>query len=88
MTEIFHTMMNFMNKGGLFMWPLLACSIVSLTTIILRIFALREKNVLPITVEGTVRTTCMFGELNVQLSLAPPPGAGQVGEDCCGLGRE
>lgn len=43
---------GFFSKGGLFMWPLLACSIVSVTTIILRVFALREKNVLPITVES------------------------------------
>ncbi len=34
------------------MWPLLACSIVSLTTIILRTLALREKNVLPLTIES------------------------------------
>lgn len=32
------------------MWPLLACSIVSLTTIILRTLALREKHVIPLTV--------------------------------------
>ena len=34
------------------MWPLLACSIVSLTTIILRTLALREKNVLPLNIES------------------------------------
>jgi biopolymer transport protein ExbB len=43
---------GFFTSGGLFMWPLLICSIVSLTTIILRVFALREKNVLPVTVES------------------------------------
>jgi biopolymer transport protein ExbB len=43
---------GFFTKGGLFMWPLLACSIVSLTTIILRTFALREKNVLPEVIES------------------------------------
>ena len=32
------------------MWPLLACSIVSLTTIILRVLALREKHVIPLTI--------------------------------------
>ncbi len=34
------------------MWPLLACSIVSLTVIILRTLALLEKNVLPLTIES------------------------------------
>jgi len=34
------------------MWPLLACSIVSLTVIILRTLALREKNVLPLIIES------------------------------------
>ena len=50
--EALQSFTGFFTKGGLFMWPLLACSIVSLTTIILRIFALREKNVLPITIES------------------------------------
>lgn len=43
---------GFFGKGGLFMWPLLACSVVALTTIILRTFALREKNVLPLVIES------------------------------------
>jgi biopolymer transport protein ExbB len=34
------------------MWPLLVCSVVSLTTIILRTLALRERNVLPLGVES------------------------------------
>ena len=34
------------------MWPLLVCSIVAVTTIILRTIALREKNVLPLVVES------------------------------------
>jgi biopolymer transport protein ExbB len=52
MTEVFQTITGFFAKGGVFMWPLLACSIVSLTTIILRTLALREKNVLPLTIES------------------------------------
>lgn len=52
MPEALESVTGFFAKGGLFMWPLLACSVVALTTIILRIFALREKNVLPITVES------------------------------------
>src|SRR6202171_1458639 len=52
MPEALQSVTGFFSKGGLFMWPLLACSIVAVTTIILRTFALREKNVLPITVES------------------------------------
>jgi len=52
MLEPFHSIIGFFAKGGVFMWPLLACSIVSLTTIILRTLALREKNVLPLTIES------------------------------------
>lgn len=52
MSEPFHSIIGFFAKGGVFMWPLLACSIVSLTTIILRTLALREKNVLPLTIES------------------------------------
>src|SRR6266699_3105297 len=48
------TIMSFFVKGGLFMWPLLVCSIVSVTTIILRGIALREKNVMPLVVESEI----------------------------------
>src|SRR5207253_9193035 len=48
------TIMSFFVKGGLFMWPLLACSIVSVTTIILRGIALREKNVMPLAIESEI----------------------------------
>src|ERR1700720_2225787 len=54
MLEPFHSIIGFFAKGGVFMWPLLACSIVSLTTIILRTLALREKNVLPLTIESEI----------------------------------
>src|SRR5437764_15424000 len=52
MFEVFQTVGGFFAKGGIFMWPLLACSIVSVMVIILRTLALREKNVLPLTIEG------------------------------------
>ncbi len=52
MPEALQSVTGFFTKGGLFMWPLLACSIVAVTTIILRIFALREKHVLPVTIES------------------------------------
>jgi biopolymer transport protein ExbB len=50
--EALQSFTSFFTKGGLFMWPLLLCSIVSLTTIILRTFALREKHVLPLVIES------------------------------------
>jgi biopolymer transport protein ExbB len=48
------TIMSFFIKGGLFMWPLLACSIVAVTTIILRGIALREKNVMPLVIQSEI----------------------------------
>ena len=54
MSAAFQSITGFFAKGGVFMWPLLACSIVSLTTIILRTLALREKNVLPLTLENEI----------------------------------
>jgi biopolymer transport protein ExbD len=36
------------------MWTLLACSVVAVTTIILHTLALREKNVLPLTIESEI----------------------------------
>src|SRR5438874_5691604 len=48
------TIMSFFVKGGLFMWPLLACSIISVTTMILRGVALREKDVMPLVIQGEI----------------------------------
>src|SRR5213595_2092217 len=48
------TIMSFFVKGGLFMWPLLACSIISVTTMILRGVALREKNVMPLVIQDEI----------------------------------
>src|SRR5260370_228995 len=48
------TIMSFLGKGGLFMWPLLGCSIVSVTTMILRGIALREKNVMPLVIQSEI----------------------------------
>src|SRR6202011_1191339 len=52
MPESLQTVTSFFVKGGIFMWPLLVCSIVAVTTIILRTLALREKNVIPLVVES------------------------------------
>jgi biopolymer transport protein ExbB len=54
MTETVQTMVSFFTKGGLFMWPLLACSIVTVTTIVLSILTLREKKVLPLVIESEI----------------------------------
>lgn len=48
------TITSFFVKGGLFMWPLLICSIVSVTTMILRGIALRENNVMPYVIQSEI----------------------------------
>ena len=45
---------RFFSSGGFFMWPLLVCSILAVTTIILRGLALRRKNVLPLVIESEI----------------------------------
>src|SRR5437016_8080422 len=52
--ETVQTIMSFFVRGGLFMWPLLICSIVSVTTMILRGIALREKNVMPLVIQDEI----------------------------------
>ena len=54
MTDTLHTMVSFFTKGGLFMWPLLLCSIVTVATIVLSSLTLREKKVLPLVVESEI----------------------------------
>jgi biopolymer transport protein ExbB len=54
MIEALNSVIGFFERGGLFMWPLLICSIVALTTIILRGFALREKHVMPLVIESEI----------------------------------
>src|SRR5438046_8195536 len=52
--ETVNTVLGFFSKGGLFMWPLLACSIVSVTIMILRGLALRRTKVLPPLIESEI----------------------------------
>ena len=52
--ETAQSVVTFFVTGGMFMWPLLACSIVAVTMIILRGMALRRKNVLPLVVESEI----------------------------------
>jgi len=54
MIETFHTMITFFTNGGFFMWPLLACSIVTVTTIVLSVMTLRERKVLPLVIESEI----------------------------------
>jgi biopolymer transport protein ExbB len=51
---IVDVVLGFFARGGLFMWPLLACSIVSVTIMILRGLALRRKIVMPAAIEGEI----------------------------------
>src|SRR5213080_1048550 len=52
--ETVNTVFGFFAKGGLFMWPLLACSIVSVTIMILRGLALQRKRVMPPVIEEEI----------------------------------
>lgn len=52
--ETVNSIFGFFAKGGLFMWPLLACSIVSVTIMILRGLALRRNKVMPPLVENEI----------------------------------
>jgi biopolymer transport protein ExbB len=54
MIEPLQTMVNFMNKGGPFMWPLLLCSIVTVATIVMATLTLRERKVLPLVIESEI----------------------------------
>ncbi len=53
-TGIVNIVLGFFARGGLFMWPLLACSIVSVTTMILRGLALKRKQVMPPAIEEEI----------------------------------
>lgn len=48
------TVVSFFTKGGWFMIPLAICSVVAVTIVILRVFALRRESVLPRVVEGEI----------------------------------
>ncbi len=47
-------LLNFISRGGIFMWPLLICSVVAVTVILLRAVALREKMVVPLVLESEI----------------------------------
>jgi biopolymer transport protein ExbB len=54
MPDTVNSVWTFFSTGGLFMWPLLACSIVAVTVMIMRGMALRRKNVLPLNIESEI----------------------------------
>ena len=54
MTDTLQAMLKFLTTGGLFMWPLLLCSIVTVTTLVLATLTLREKKVLPLVIESEI----------------------------------
>lgn len=54
MTDTLQTMLKFLTTGGMFMWPLLVCSIVTVTTLVLATLTLREKKVLPLVIESEI----------------------------------
>jgi biopolymer transport protein ExbB len=51
---IVDVVLGFFARGGLFMWPLLVCSVVSVTIMILRGLALRRKIVMPAAIEAEI----------------------------------
>jgi biopolymer transport protein ExbB len=53
-TGVVNTVLGFFSRGGLFMWPLLVCSIVSVTIMILRGLALLRKKVMPPIIEHEI----------------------------------
>jgi len=53
-TGVVNTVFGFFSRGGLFMWPLLACSIVSVTIMILRGLALLRKKIVPPIIEHEI----------------------------------
>jgi biopolymer transport protein ExbB len=54
MPDMMNSVWTFFVTGGIFMWPLLACSIVAVTVMIMRGMALRRKNVLPLNIESEI----------------------------------
>ncbi|MBV8277381.1 MAG: hypothetical protein JO170_19270, partial [Verrucomicrobia bacterium] len=51
---LFQSPIDFVVKGGVFMWILLACSFVAITVILLRLVALRKGAVIPRLIEKSI----------------------------------
>ena len=54
MPDTLQKIVTFFTTGGTFMWPLLVCSIVTVTTIVLATLTLREKKILPLVIESEI----------------------------------
>jgi biopolymer transport protein ExbB len=79
MIEIFQTMVNFLNKGGLFMWPLLFCSIVTVATIVLAALTLRQKKVLPLVIESEIERLTPGGSAERLIRIVNDDGSSLAG---------
>lgn len=79
MTETLQTMVSFLSKGGMFMWPLLACSIVTVTTIVLASLTLREKKVLPLVIESEIERLTPGGNPERLLRIVNDDGSSLAG---------
>lgn len=51
---LFQNPIDFVVKGGVFMWILLVCSFVAITVILLRLIALRKGAVIPRLIEKSI----------------------------------
>jgi len=64
MNETLHSVISFFQRGGLFMYPLLVCSVVAMATIFMRGFALRRRNVLPLVIESEIERLAPGGAVD------------------------
>lgn len=70
LTGPLQTVSGFFAKGGLFMWPLLICSIVTVATIILSGLALRQKKVMPLVIESEIERLVPGGSAERLMRIA------------------
>ncbi|MBJ7554122.1 MotA/TolQ/ExbB proton channel family protein [Marinomonas spartinae] len=73
-------MLTFIQTGGFFMWPLLACSILALAIILERFWALRQSQVTPKNLLLEVMTRLREDKMNVEFirSLQAQKGLGAI----------
>jgi biopolymer transport protein ExbB len=79
MIETFQTMVNFLNKGGIFMWPLLFCSIVTVATIVMAALTLRQKKVLPLVIESEIERLIPGGSAERLVRIVNDDGSSLAG---------
>jgi biopolymer transport protein ExbB len=59
-------MLEIVQAGGLLMWPITACSVVAVAIILERLWALREKRVLPVSVANHVMELVQRDQVDVK----------------------